>query len=58
MTLDNILEEIKNAENIVVLTHESPDGDAIGSTLAMKLALKKMGKNEAEEIIEKIKNQK
>lgn len=45
MTLDNILEEIKNAENIVVLTHESPDGDAIGSTLAMKLALKKMGKN-------------
>ena len=45
MTLDNILEEIKNAENIVVLTHESPDGDAIGSTLAMKLALKKMRKN-------------
>lgn len=45
MTLDNILEEIKNAENIVVLTHESPDGDAIGSTLAMKLALKKMGKS-------------
>ena len=29
MTLDNILEEIKKAQNIVVLTHESPDGDAV-----------------------------
>ena len=33
MTLDNILEEIKKAETIVVLCHESPDGDAIGSQL-------------------------
>jgi len=40
MTLDNILEEIKRAETIVILTHETPDGDAIGSSLAMKLALK------------------
>ena len=31
MTLDEILIEIKNAESIVILTHESPDGDAIGS---------------------------
>lgn len=45
MTLDNILEEIKKAETIVVLTHENPDGDAIGSSLAMYMALKKMGKN-------------
>ena len=44
MTLDNILEEIKNAENILILTHESPDGDAIGSSLAMNLALKQIGK--------------
>ena len=29
MTLDEILEEIKNAEKIVILTHESPDGDAV-----------------------------
>ena len=36
MTLDEILEEIKQAETIVILTHESPDGDAIGSSLAMK----------------------
>ena len=44
MTLDEILEEIKNAETIVLLTHETPDGDAIGSSLAMKLALEKLGK--------------
>ena len=30
-TLDNIVEEIKKAESIVILTHETPDGDAIGS---------------------------
>lgn len=45
MTLDNIIEEIKKAESIVILTHETPDGDAIGSSLAMKVALKKLGKN-------------
>lgn len=45
MTLDNILEEINKAEKIVIITHENPDGDAIGSSLAMKLALKQLGKN-------------
>lgn len=45
MTLDNILEEIKKAEKIVILTHENPDGDAIGSSLAMDLAIKQLGKN-------------
>lgn len=44
MTLDNILEEIKKAEKIVILTHEHPDGDAIGSSLAMYHALKAFGK--------------
>ena len=44
MTLDEILKEIKNAETFVILAHESPDGDAIGSSLAMCLALHNMGK--------------
>ena len=44
MTLDSILEEIKKADKIVILTHENPDGDAIGSSLAMNLALKQLGK--------------
>lgn len=45
MTLDDILVEIKNAETIVIMAHEAPDGDAIGSSLAMCLALNNMGKN-------------
>ncbi len=50
MTLDNILEEIQKAKSIVILTHENPDGDAVGSSLAMYGALRKMGK-EADVII-------
>ena len=45
MTLDNILEEINKAESIVILTHENPDGDAVGSSLALYNALKNYGKN-------------
>ena len=44
MTLEHILEEIKKAKRIVILTHENPDGDAVGSSLAMYIALKEMGK--------------
>ena len=43
-TLDNILEEINKAESIVILTHENPDGDAIGTGLALYNSLKQMGK--------------
>lgn len=44
MTLDNILEEIKKAQTIVVLTHESPDGDAISSSLSVMHAISQSGK--------------
>ena len=44
MTLDEIFKEINKAESIAILTHESPDGDAIGSSLALKLALEDIGK--------------
>lgn len=44
MTIDNIKEEINKAKDIVILTHENPDGDAIGSALAMYLTLKKINK--------------
>lgn len=53
MTLDNILEEIKKAESIAILTHETPDGDAIASSLSMKLALKQIGKD-ADVIIKEV----
>lgn len=44
MTLDEILKEIQEAKSIVLLTHETPDGDAIGSSLGLKLSLEKIGK--------------
>ena len=44
MTLDDILVEINNAETFIILTHENPDGDAIGSSIAVCLALQNMGK--------------
>lgn len=56
MTLDNILEEIKKAEKIVVLTHESPDGDAVSSSLSVMHALKQLGKEADVVIPEHAKN--
>lgn len=44
MTLDEILKEIEKAQSIVILTHESPDGDAIGSSLALKFMIEKLDK--------------
>ncbi len=44
-TLDEILKEIKKAEDIIILTHNNPDGDAIGSSLAVYSTLKAAGKN-------------
>lgn len=44
MTLDTILEEIKKAETIVVLTHESPDGDAVSSSLSVMHAIAQLNK--------------
>ena len=38
------LDRIKNAERILVLTHADPDGDALGSLLALTHALRKLNK--------------
>ena len=43
-TIESIKNEINKAKDIVILTHENPDGDAVGSALAMYLTLQKMGK--------------
>lgn len=48
MTLDEILKEINKAETFVVLAHENPDGDAIGSSLGMCTFLKELGKNDVD----------
>lgn len=40
----DIIKLIKNAKSIALFSHKSPDPDAIGSALAFKLALTKIGK--------------
>jgi phosphoesterase RecJ-like protein len=45
MTLDEILKEIKKANSFVILAHENPDGDAVGSCLGFATLLKDMGKD-------------
>lgn len=42
-TLDTIATELRDASTIVLLTHEKPDGDAVGSTLALARALTRIG---------------
>lgn len=39
------VELIKQADNILLLTHKNPDGDSLGSLLALVMSLKKLGKN-------------
>ena len=38
-------ELIKNNKNFLVVSHKNPDGDSIGSEIALTMALMKMGKN-------------
>ena len=40
-----IKQRIKNAHNILIVSHVRPDGDAIGSLLGLGLALQNYGKN-------------
>lgn len=40
-----ILELVNQAQSIVITSHKSPDGDSIGSSLALFHVLKKWGKN-------------
>ncbi len=43
--IDRILQKIDQSRTILVAAHASPDGDAIGSTLALANALREMGKD-------------
>ncbi|MEI6477379.1 MAG: DHH family phosphoesterase [bacterium] len=39
------VEHVKAAKSILLLTHANPDGDALGSLIALKLGLTKLGKD-------------
>ena len=55
MNLTQIIPQLKEIiekhEKFVILTHHNPDGDAIGSSLALYHMLKKIGKKEVEVIV-------
>lgn len=42
--LENIKEKIENSKSILIMTHTNPDGDAMGSSLGLLSALKKIDK--------------
>ena len=42
---DRVLSELRDADKLVVVAHENPDGDAIGSLVAMQGILSEIGKD-------------
>ena len=42
---DRVLSELREADKLVVVAHENPDGDAIGSLVAMRGILTEIGKD-------------
>jgi len=45
MMFEEIAEKIMKTDKMAIVTHASPDGDAVGSTMALVLALRKLGKD-------------
>src|SRR5438046_9278678 len=43
--LTAVADAIRDNDRFLLVTHENPDGDALGSILAMKLALDALGKD-------------
>ena len=44
-TLQKIVDEINNNQSFLLTSHEGPDGDAVGSSLALASMLRKIGKD-------------
>ncbi|HEV2724387.1 MAG TPA: bifunctional oligoribonuclease/PAP phosphatase NrnA [Thermoleophilaceae bacterium] len=45
--LDQVVEDLRHADKLLLTTHENPDGDALGSLLGMHLLLRQLGKDSA-----------
>src|SRR5579862_6741573 len=43
--LQAVVAALRESERLLVVTHENPDGDSLGSLLAMTLALRQLGKD-------------
>ena len=46
-TRQQVLEALRGAERFLLVTHENPDGDALGSLVAMQGVLRALGKDSA-----------
>ena len=44
ISLDDVAEFLRRADDIVILSHQFPDGDTFGSAAALCMALQSMGK--------------
>jgi phosphoesterase RecJ-like protein len=42
---DQVVDELRQAEKLLLTTHENPDGDALGSLVGMHLVLRELGKD-------------
>jgi len=42
---EHVLEELRDADKLIVVSHENPDGDALGSLVAMQQILTALGKD-------------
>ena len=43
---EQVLDELRSASKLVVVTHENPDGDALGSLIAMQEMLLALARHE------------
>uniref|UniRef100_A0A831U1F9 Bifunctional oligoribonuclease/PAP phosphatase NrnA n=1 Tax=Geobacter metallireducens TaxID=28232 RepID=A0A831U1F9_GEOME len=43
--IEGIIEEVRSNGSFLITTHENPDGDAVGSSLALALYLRRLGKD-------------
>jgi bifunctional oligoribonuclease and PAP phosphatase NrnA len=43
--IDAVVDELRQAQKLILTTHENPDGDALGSLLAMHWILEQLGKD-------------
>jgi len=55
-TMEKIQEKIKLSSSIAIFSHVAPDGDSIGSSIALYLCLKNMGKKVYNIVDDKIPN--
>src|ERR671921_2567919 len=42
---DELVDELRRSDKLLLTTHENPDGDALGSLLGMHLVLEQLGKD-------------